>query len=356
MTSFTQWVLSLGHRLLPMPRLLDAASNTAIDTVKTSEKRRPRFEDLPLNPEDPAWSAWGLWGADDELGTLNLLTEETTKNASEEIKEGIVIPLNLPIEAPLLPMNPARKPCNHSILNKGYANDDELDFNTQSSSHWDGLRHYPYQNCDVPKYYNHAVQDDFTGPQASSRIGIQNMARRGIVGRGVLLDWRAYALRKGIQYSPFEPHAIPLSQLLEVAAEQHVTFHKGDILIIRSGWTEEYMLLTTQQKIDLAKRKVRAFVGVQGNKEMIKWHWDNGFAAVAGDTNAYEAWPPARDDGVCCHEVFLSGWGMPIGEVWDLEELAKTCEKLGRWTFFLTSSPLNLENGVASPSNAIATF
>ncbi|KAL6410655.1 hypothetical protein AUP68_07084 [Ilyonectria robusta] len=182
------------------------------------------------------------------------------------------------------------------------------------------------------------------------------MARRGIVGRGVLLDWRAYALRKGIQYSPFEPHAIPLSQLLEVATEQHVTFRKGDILIIRSGWTEEYMLLTTQQKIDLAKRKVRAFVGVQGNKEMIKWHWDNGFSAVAGDTNAYEAWPPARDDGVCCHEVFLSGWGMPIGEVWDLEELAKTCEKLGRWTFFLTSSPLNLENGVASPSNAIATF
>lgn len=143
MASFTQWVLSLGHRLLPAPRLLDAASNTAFDAVKTSEKKRPRFEDLPLSPEDPAWSAWGLWGADDELGTLNLLTEETTKNASEEIKEGIVIPLkyapemiicqivtdlilSLPIEAPLLPMNPARKPCNHNILNKGYANDDEV--------------------------------------------------------------------------------------------------------------------------------------------------------------------------------------------------------------------------------------
>lgn len=53
------------------------------------------------------------------------------------------------------------------------------------------------------------------------------------------------------------------------------------------------MLLSDEQKIALAQRKQRAFVGVQGNREMIKWHWDNGFAAIASDTNAYEAWPPA---------------------------------------------------------------
>ena len=190
----------------------------------------------------------------------------------------------------------------------------------------------------------------------TSELSGEDAARRGIVGRGVLLDWRSYALRKGIQYSPFESHGIPLSELLEVAAEQNVTFQTGDILLIRSGWTEEYLRLTDEQKLDLAKREVRAFVGVKGDREMIKWHWDNRFAAVAGDTNAYEQWPPPRDDGVSCHEVFLSGWGMPIGEVWDLEELSRTCKRLGRWTFFLSSSPLNLENGVASPSNAIAMF
>lgn len=47
---------------------------------------------------------------------------------------------------------------------------------------------------------------------------------------------------------------------------------------------------------------------------------------------------------------------MPIGECWDLEELSETCRKLDRWTFMLTSEPLNLYGGVASPPNAIAIF
>jgi len=54
------------------------------------------------------------------------------------------------------------------------------------------------------------------------------------------------------------------------------------------------------------------------------------------------------------HEVFLSGWGMPIGETWDLEELSRVCSNEGRWTFFLTSQPLNLSAGIASPANVMA--
>jgi hypothetical protein len=49
-------------------------------------------------------------------------------------------------------------------------------------------------------------------------------------------------------------------------------------------------------------------------------------------------------------------WGMPIGEMWDLEGLAAECERQKRWSFFLTSSPLNTTGGVASPPNAIAVF
>lgn len=45
---------------------------------------------------------------------------------------------------------------------------------------------------------------------------------------------------------------------------------------------------------------------------------------------------------------------MPIGESWDLEELSRACVEQNRWTFMLTSQPLNLVNGVASPPNAMA--
>ncbi|KAI1495177.1 hypothetical protein F5X96DRAFT_676005 [Biscogniauxia mediterranea] len=330
------------------------------DSFPTPEDRsqasgRPRFEDLPLRQGDPPFSAWGLWGSDDEIGALNLLTPDVIKSAAQQVSEGIVVTLNLPLHWPLVPLNPRRKPLVHNIIEKGYANDDEIYINTQTSSQWDGLRHYPYQ--DGIMYYNGTVHAEIAGEKASNRLGIQNIAKRGICGRGVLLDWRSWVLRNGIQYSPFSPHVIPLRELKEVAKEQNVTFQKGDILLIRSGWTEEYQKLTGDQKTKLAEREVASFVGVDGGVEMAKWHWDNAFAAVASDTSGYEVMPFSRSaNGMSLHEIFLSGWGMPIGEFWDLEELSKVCQKLGRWTFLLTSVPLNLENGIASPPNAMATF
>lgn len=48
----------------------------------------------------------------------------------------------------------------------------QLDMNTQGSSHWDGLRHYPYQ--DSLLYYNGVTQDDISGVAANTKIGIQS--------------------------------------------------------------------------------------------------------------------------------------------------------------------------------------
>ncbi len=59
---------------------------------------------------------------------------------------------------------------------------------------------------------------------------------------------------------------------------------------------------------------------------------------------------------VVIHDHALAFWGMPIGELWDLEALADMCEKEKRWTFFLASAPLNVPGGIASPPNALAVF
>lgn len=42
------------------------------------------------------------------------------------------------------------------------------------------------------------------------------------------------------------------------------------------------------------------------------------------------------------HEWLLSGWGMPIGEIFDLERLSVECRRLGKWSFFFSSMPLNV--------------
>ncbi|PVH91764.1 hypothetical protein DM02DRAFT_663635 [Periconia macrospinosa] len=87
---------------------------------------RPGFDQLPLHPDHLQASAWGLWGADDQLGALNLLTAETVKAALLEVETGERIPLNLPLDAFVQPMNPVRKPCEHYMIAKGHANDDEV--------------------------------------------------------------------------------------------------------------------------------------------------------------------------------------------------------------------------------------
>jgi len=47
---------------------------------------------------------------------------------------------------------------------------------------------------------------------------------------------------------------------------------------------------------------------------------------------------------------------MPIGELFDLEKLAKQCEKEQRWSFFVASEACNVPGGVASPPNILAIF
>lgn len=54
------------------------------------------------------------------------------------------------------------------------------------------------------------------------------------------------------------------------------------------------------------------------------------------------------------HPILLAGWGTPIGELFDLEALARMCEKNERWSFFFTSAPLNYTGSVASPPNSLA--
>lgn len=180
------------------------------------------------------------------------------------------------------------------------------------------------------------------------------MARKTITGRGVLIDWYSWAQTQGIKIDHFATHAIPLSQIKEVAQIQGSTFRPGDILFVRTGWMHAYQNLPIEKRKDLPHRKVRSSCGFEASEESIRWHWDNRFAAVASDTVAYEAWPSPKPWGVAMHEVFLGGWAMPIGESFDLEELARRCKAEKKWSFLLVSVPLDLPGGIASPPGAVA--
>jgi hypothetical protein len=104
---------------------------------------RPTFDELPLNKDDPPYSAWGLYGADDELGTLNLLTPEIIKEASKEIQIGVRIGLNLPMNFLDLPSHKRLNIAHKLVWKKPRAVfDDEITLNTQVSKisfYWIGV-------------------------------------------------------------------------------------------------------------------------------------------------------------------------------------------------------------------------
>ena len=56
------------------------------------------------------------------------------------------------------------------------------------------------------------------------------------------------------------------------------------------------------------------------------------------------------------HQYFLSLFGCNIGELWDLKALSEQCRKAKRYTFLLTSIPLNVPGAIGSPPNALAIF
>lgn len=58
--------------------------------TQDSSIKLPKLSELPLQKGDPHHSAWGLYGKDDELGTLNRLTDEVVLRAArEEIRSGV---------------------------------------------------------------------------------------------------------------------------------------------------------------------------------------------------------------------------------------------------------------------------
>jgi len=56
------------------------------------------------------------------------------------------------------------------------------------------------------------------------------------------------------------------------------------------------------------------------------------------------------------HQYFLSLFGLNIGELWDLKGLSVQAAKSKKYSFLLTSVPLNVPGGIGSPPNALAIF
>ncbi|KAF8589752.1 hypothetical protein K439DRAFT_1651505 [Ramaria rubella] len=337
----------------------------------------PLFKDLPAFNKDLPGQAWEVWGKGDQLGTVNLLTDDVVQRAaSEGIKRVHAFCLSfvfLPVRPVNFPAKPlyGRKAPDHRIVSntavpRPAVNDDELHINTQSGTQWDGLRHFGiasaavfYQGVPADSIQKGKIEidDPLNVDPDLIKLGIHNWAQHGICGRGVLLDMVKFYTESGTKPLPYDPwtsHAIPASDLKAAAKQEGVEFRQGDILLLRVGFIQRYRQSNAEEKSGL-RGKPETFAGIQQGLETKEFLWNNHFAAIASDQPALERWPPVQGE-LHLHQTLLGLWGMPIGEFFDLENLAKVADETGRYTFFFSSWPLNVLGGVASPPNAAAIF
>ncbi len=292
------------------------------------------------------------------MGCLNLLTPERVLAGVGCVKKGAVFPLNLDLELPSPPLF-GRAAFKHVIndLQGDAGHDDELNgWNTQSSSQWDGFRHI-----------RHATHGFYNGV-ADADHGIHHWARKGIAGRAVLADvgrWRAGQGRP-LAYDQSDP--IEPEDLMGTLSAQGVEVEPGDVLLLRTGWVGWYRGLDEDGRAALAADLHAP--GIRPCREWLQTLWDLHIAAIGADNPSVEVWPPGSsvvpDDisGILSaperrwelflHFALLPLLGLPLGEMWDLEGLAEDCAADGTYTCLLTSAPLNLAAGVASPPNALA--
>ncbi|ESK83624.1 hypothetical protein Moror_12034 [Moniliophthora roreri MCA 2997] len=324
----------------------------------------PSYDQLPLDPSYPTKAAWGVWGASDELGALNHITTDTIKAAKSEIEHGIAINLNLELDIPNPPFVSKRPPMTHAFLAMEGYQDDVITLNTQVSTQFDGLRHFPYStdnNISTYQFYNDLITfDDIFGGQ-SKTLGIQNTAQKGIAGRAILLDWAGWKDSRGEVYDVFSNDLITVSQLDEVMSWQGIdpeTFiHPGDFLIVRTGFMKQYSALPVHEQNVLPYEGNDA-IGIEASEDTLRWIWEKKVGLVGADNPAFEVLPNTGTiiggHERSLHQIFIAGWGLNIVEFLDLEGLTEECHKHAKYSFFFTIQNLNIAGGVASPPNALA--
>lgn len=303
----------------------------------------PTYAELLARTDAPAGSSWGVWPGREVLGCLNRITPERRQRAAELVRTGAVFALDLDPELPDPPLFD-RARLSREVTWLGDVGHDEIlsNFNTQASTQWDGFRHI------------RSREHGFHGGVADEDHGVHHWAEHGIVTRGVLAD-----VARNRSIAPGESDVITADDVRSCLDAQGVAVERGDILLIRTGWTTWYRSLDSDERIRIAG--VQQCCGLQAGPKTVGFLWDLGIAAVAGDQPALEVFPPGTgsepsDDreGRFLHFQLLPRLGMPIGELFDLDALAGACAADGRYDFMFTSAPLRLRNGVASPPNALA--
>jgi kynurenine formamidase len=292
---------------------------------------------------------WGRWGADDEIGTLNLITDEVVREAAATVRTGRRIPLALPlrqdgVQTGMMPgrVNPLHTlvQINQELFGPGTVacSDDAVTMGLQAATHWDALTHVSHSGL----LYNGRPAGTVTAHGGAEFSGIDKA--RHVVSRGVLLD---VARARGVERLD-GGHAVTPEDL-EAAEELAGTrVRAGDVVLVRTGQVQVYLA---------GDKEAYAYPSPGLSVRTPEWFHARDVAAVANDTLTFEIFPPEIEDlWLPVHALDLVEMGMLQGQNWNLEELSTACGEVGQYAFLLSAMPEPFVGGTGTPVAPVAVL
>ena len=181
---------------------------------------------------------------------------------------------------------------------------------------------------------------DSITPFGASELSI-NVARNGIVGRGVLLDVPRLSGRSWLE--PGEH--VTADDLRRAEAAQQVAVGEGDLLFVSVGHRHRRVALGSWDA-------ARARAGF--HPTAFEFMVERRMAVLGSDGNSDTA--PSLVDGVDfpVHVLAINALGLHLLDYLQFHDLVPLCDQARRWSFLCVIAPLQLSRGTGSPINPIA--
>jgi len=281
-------------------------------------------------------------------GALDTLTPERVLAAAREVRSGRAVSLAAPVNTHAGPDDP--EPAEHRLTappggvpapggGLDFARDRfAMDVHGDVNTHLDALCHVIYDGT----VHGGIPAADALSPDGASALSVE-LARDGIVGRGVLLDIPALHglpwLEPGVQ--------VTADDLAGAEARQGVRVGPGDILLVRVGHR--------RRREELGPWDVtRARAGL--HPAALEFLAERQVAVLGSDGNNDTAPSAAPDVAFPVHVLAVHAMGLHLLDWLGLEALAPACADEGRWSFLCVIAPLRLPSATGSPVNPLAVL
>ena len=306
-------------------------------------------------------SNWGRWGPDDNLGTVNHITDEHRARAAGLIRSGDAVSCARPITpgssaedgatgiAPQRfmlrtgqgladPDRVARDGIELSDRQEGAAEYLGYAAHGHRITHLDGLSHIFWDRM----MYNGRPATRVSAHRGAVEHDITAM-RGGIVTRGILVD---AARHRDVPW--LEPgDGVTGAELRAILSAAGITAGPGDALLLRTGYGRK-------RQEQGADSPAAGCAGWHASCLPSLHEWD--VSMVGADTAqdvVPSGYPAVR---LPVHAVGIVAMGLPLLDNADFEDLARQCERHRRWEFFFMLAPLPFTGSTSSAVNPLAVF